>query len=164
MKLQFSGGLEKIEGDNKAPAGIFEIPTAFGFAPKTDRIKMPYHQITENTECVDDPQSDQYNCLVERRATDSWTSSEKLTEQPVLYKWGLVINHNFPSPASGKGSCVFMHIWREAGRGTAGCTAMAEVDLLRIIEWLAPEKHPRLVQMPAEEYDRLAPELGLPQV
>ena len=166
VDLTFFGGPEKVEGDAKAPAGVFDLPTAFGFAPtsETTWIKLPYHPITAKTECVDDPASGKYNCLVERADNDAWASSEKMVEYPTLYKWGIVVNHNFPNPLVGKGSCVFVHIWREAGRGTGGCTAMAEADLVKVLTWLDPAKKPALVQMPADEYIRLAPELGLPTI
>ncbi|MBF8262931.1 MAG: hypothetical protein HW387_596 [Parachlamydiales bacterium] len=50
------------------------------------------------------------------------------------------------------GSAIFMHIWRDPGFPTAGCTAMQEKDIGDIVSWLDEKKHPVLVQLPMEEY------------
>ena len=43
----------KREGDGRAPAGIFPISKAFGYAPTTE-TKMPYIQADQELICVDD--------------------------------------------------------------------------------------------------------------
>jgi hypothetical protein len=53
------------------------------------------------------------------------------------------------------GSCVFMHIWSGPGKGTAGCTAIAEMELESILAWLDPSRLPLLVQLPRAQYHRL---------
>jgi len=68
------------------------------------------------------------------------------------------------SPAvPGNGSCIFLHIWRGPGQGTAGCTAMPEEILLDTIHWLN-SKAPNavLVQLPDSEYQRLKAKWSLP--
>jgi D-alanyl-D-alanine dipeptidase len=48
----------KREGDGRAPAGIFDLGTAFGYASEPLwGLKMPYLNLTPSIECVDDPGS-----------------------------------------------------------------------------------------------------------
>src|SRR5256885_16713839 len=44
VAVQFEGGPQKKEGDNKAPAGIFRLSSAFGYAPRRAArwVKLPY--------------------------------------------------------------------------------------------------------------------------
>ena len=158
-------GPHKIEGDNKATAGIFRLGPAFGYASPDDArwIRLPYVSLTENMEGVDDPQSRYYNQLVDRTkvATVDWRSSEKMLRGDVLYKWGLFVAHN-PSAQPGGGSCIFLHIWRDPSAATAGCTAMPEQDLVKLLRWLNPAAHPVLVQMPRPQYDAARAKFGLP--
>ena len=130
----------KMEGDGKAPSGTFPIGTAFGFAATAD-TRMPYRQLRATTECVDDIASKFYNQIVERDAvTVDWNSSEKMRsiEQ---YRWGVVVDYNTP-PVKGRGSCIFLHLWSGPDSTTAGCTAMAEENLLTLLRWLDPKMKP----------------------
>jgi D-alanyl-D-alanine dipeptidase len=78
------------------------------------------------------------------------------------YRGGLVIQHNALPARPAGGSCVFMHIWGGPGRGTEGCTAMPEPQIISILGWLKPSANPLLVQMPVQQYQRLAKALDLP--
>lgn len=160
-------GPHKIEGDNKATAGIFRLGPAFGYATadRASWIKLRYVPLTKNTEGVDDPRSRCYNQLVDRSkvAKVDWQSSEKMLRPDILYKWGVFVAHN-PSATPGAGSCIFLHIWRNASGATAGCTAMPEQNLVKLLHWLDPAAHPVLVQMPRREYDAARAKFGLPNV
>jgi len=68
-----------------------------------------------------------------------------------LYHYGIVVNHNTP-PVPGLGSCVFLHIWRNADSATVGCTAMEQANMMLLLQWLDPRKQPLLVQMPQAQY------------
>lgn len=155
----------KIEGDNKAPAGIFRLGPAFGYAPKSGAswIKLTYFPLTKESEGVDDPRSRHYNQLVNRSQVTrvDWQSSEQMLRKDDLYKWGVVVNHN-PARTPGAGSCIFLHIWRNSSSPTAGCTAMPERDLVSLLHWLDPGARPVLVQMPAPEYEAARSRLRLP--
>lgn len=154
-------GPRKREGDGRAPAGCFGIPEAFGFAPRSEAsrfVRLPYRQLTPDTECIDDPLSRHYNriLLTRPRQQRDWSSSEKMREVS-LYRWGAWVGHNDSPPRGGAGSCIFLHIWKDAETGTAGCTAMAEADMKALLGWLVPEAQPVLVQLPRQEYDTLPP-------
>lgn len=161
----FNAALHKAEGDNKAPAGIFRLGPAFGYAPRSGArwIKLAYVPLTKETEGVDDPRSRYYNRLVERSkvAKVDWQSSEQMLRTDVLYKWGVVVAHN-PAATPGAGSCIFLHIWKNSRSATAGCTAMPEQDLVTLLRWLNPGARPVLVQMPEKEYEARRAKFGLP--
>jgi len=143
----------KHEGDGKAPSGVYSFGTAFGFAPAAD-VHMPYRQLRETTECVDDTASRYYNQVIDRDAVPSvdWSSSEKMRAVSV-YQWGIVVNYNTPA-APKRGSCIFMHIWSGPSSSTAGCTAMPQEDLETILRWLDPAANPRLVQFTKSDHQK----------
>lgn len=152
----------KKEGDGRSPAGVFPVTTLFGFDAAAFNQKMPYRQLTDSIECVDDASSISYNKVVDRSEirNPEWNSSEKMRTIDV-YKQGAVIGYNGDS-LPGAGSCIFLHIWRGTGRGTAGCTAMSETQLLEVLNWLDESKKPVVVQMPASAYSRARVSWDLP--
>jgi D-alanyl-D-alanine dipeptidase len=161
-----SGGPVKAEGDGKAPAGVFRLGTSFGQSPQPPAgAVLPYRFLDGNVQCVDDARSAQYNKLVTTREVDrvDWSSSERMWTEP-LYKWGIVVEHNAPDVEAGAGSCIFLHVWKGADAGTAGCTAMSEQYLTAILRWLRPAARPLFVQLPRAEYDRLSARWGLPPI
>ena len=155
----------KREGDGKAPAGRFPLGSAFGFAPRgdVDWIRLPYVPLERDTECVDDTASAHYNRVVDRsdvRRVD-WTSAEGMRSID-LYRLGVIVRYNAQPVRRGRGSCIFLHIWRAEGSPTAGCTAMPASDLETIVRWLDPRREPQLVQLPRAEYSRLRRAWSLP--
>ncbi|MDH4065154.1 MAG: hypothetical protein OEW19_12200 [Acidobacteriota bacterium] len=157
-------GPTKTEGDGRSPAGVFPLGAAFGFAPAPEAgwTKLPYLPLAEGIECVDDPASTRYNQIVDRRQVmrPDWTSAERMREIGD-YRWGVVIDYNTP-PVAGRGSCIFLHIGGEGGRGTAGCTAMPLDTLRSAMAWLDPAALPALVQLPRAAYDSLKASWSLP--
>lgn len=152
----------KKEGDGKAPAGIFSLGPAFGFAPSLAYLKIDYLHLDPMIEAVDDPRSRYYNQIVRRdQILDrDWTSSEKMAQEP-LYEMGLVVQYNWHQPVPGAGSAIFMHLWRDENRGTEGCTAMNRSDMQDLLAWLDPQKKPLLIQLPSLVYYRMMQEWGL---
>lgn len=147
----------KKEGDGRAPAGVFRLSKAFGYAPQEQPgWKMPYVNLTSSIECVDDSASKFYNQIIDRSTvTPDWNSSEQMLRPDDLYRWGVLVEHNSTPAQAGAGSCIFMHIWRGPGQPTVGCTAMPQADLESLIGWLNPARTPLLVQLPIAEYDKL---------
>jgi len=157
----------KKEGDMKAPAGIFSIGTAFGYAPYKDAswINNHYVMCSDTLICVDDLHSVNYNKLVgSDTATKDYSSHEDMLMQKIYYKWGLVVNYNTDKTIPGNGSCVFIHIWGNEHEGTWGCTAMKEDDMLRILHWIKSSANPLLVQLPKTEYTKFAAQYDLPAI
>lgn len=157
----------KVEGDGKAPAGIFNLSYAFGYAQPDSAqwIQLPYVQAHDQLVCVDDSSSRFYNQMVSEDTISErdWSSAEKMLIDH-QYEWGVVVDFNRPKATPGRGSCIFLHVWKEPGHPTSGCTAMSEGDLLQLLRWLDPKKGPLLVQYPIAEYSRLAPTIGVPEL
>jgi D-alanyl-D-alanine dipeptidase len=139
-------GLEpKREGDGKTPAGTYPIERAFGRA-ESFPTQLPYLAISPTTEAVDDPASPLYNQIVDSRdfAPGAWKSSEKMLRADHVYDLGLVVGYNTRPAVPGRGSCIFLHIWKSPGSTTAGCIAMSREDLAEIVRWLTPAARPVL--------------------
>lgn len=79
-----------------------------------------------------------------------------------LFRWGVIVRQNDADTKVGAGSCVFLHIWRGPGRGTAGCTAMAEDQIESVLRWLDPKAEPILVELPEPAYQELHDAWRLP--
>jgi D-alanyl-D-alanine dipeptidase len=156
----------KKEGDGKAPAGVFRLSKAFGYAAQAQPgWKMPYVSLTPTIECVDDEKSKFYNTLVDTNAiSPDWGTheNEKMLRSDDLYRWGILVDHNANPPVPGGGSCIFMHIWRGPAQPTVGCTAMPQADMESLLGWLDPERKPLLVQLPAAQYQKLRHRWNLP--
>ena len=163
------GEREKVEGDRRTPAGVFELGDFFGYdSMPPPRIRFPYRQATKVLHCVDDTVSVFYNSFVGENQVlrDStgklpWRSSEIMRLDSSDYKYGIVVRHN-PRALPGKGSCIFLHVSRVDGSATSGCTAMNEDRILLLMQWLDPAKHPRLVQLPAVAFRRYLIDWDLP--
>ncbi|GFK92465.1 hypothetical protein NNJEOMEG_00290 [Fundidesulfovibrio magnetotacticus] len=158
-------GPVKREGDGRAPAGVFALGFAFGYDPPSARpLKMPYVQMTDAHECVDDEASPAYNAVVEvtPQKPKTWSSSEEMRRKDELYRLGLTVEHNTGPARPGAGSCIFLHVWRGPESGTAGCTAMDLKNLERLAAWLDPAKRPVFVSLPAGLARAYARPLGLP--
>jgi L,D-peptidoglycan transpeptidase YkuD (ErfK/YbiS/YcfS/YnhG family) len=154
----------KKEGDGKSPAGVFGFGTAFGDAARAPSgWNLPYTPLTPTVECVDDIHSRSYNKIVDRDTIrPDWDSSEHMLSVGQAYRWGAVIDYNSNPTVPSAGSCVFMHIWSGPRKGTAGCTAMPQMELEPILAWLDPSRAPVLVQLPTVQYERLRKGWHLP--
>lgn len=153
-------GPVKEEGDGRAPAGAFRLTEAFGYAERTSSaikaLKLPYQQATADLQCVDDVASSRYNQIVERSRVrhPDWTSHEDMLRGDGQYAVGLVVAQNAEPAIPGRGSCVFVHIWRGPGLPTAGCTAATATDIRQLVLWLDARHSPVLVQLPDAEFVR----------
>lgn len=160
-------GPRKHEGDGKAPAGVFPLDTAFGFAPSDSmrNVKLPYVQLLPTTDCVDDPASVHYNTVVDRARVPvvDWNSAEHMREVP-QYKTGVIVGYNAAPPIRSRGSCIFLHIWNGPESHTTGCTAFDEAKLREVIAWLEPKRQPLLVQLTATDYLALRSDWKLPAI
>ncbi len=158
----------KKEGDRRAPAGMFRLVKSMGYAATPpEGVTFPYAQITDASHCVDDKASRYYNQIVKESdmpapAAELWKSSELMKRRDILYKWLIVVDHNMKDPKPGAGSCIFIHVWRSPEKGTAGCTAMEEKDVIELMTWLKSEAGPVLVQLPKASYDQYWKEWNLP--
>ena len=159
----------KREGDGRSPEGVFPLIHAYGYPPRSMvRIKFPYSQATNDLICCDDVSSKYYAKIIDIHQKgldpDNLPSHEKMLRGDDLYKYTILAGHNTWKIKKGAGSCVFLHLWRGPNSGTAGCTAMSEENILRLLSELDPEKNPVLVLLTRKNYLRLRESWGLPDV
>jgi len=160
-----SEGPQKWEGDGRAPAGVFRLSGAFGYAlaKKAAGIKLPYTEATPSLRCVDDAQSPHYNRIVDSGLIKpDWKSAEEMRRPDDQYLLGIVVDHNVNPAIPGRGSCIFIHIWKGSDAGTAGCTAMSQENMERLLHWLDPSANPVLIQIPEDIYQKLQTAWDLP--
>ena len=133
---------KKREGDGMTPRGVFPLKLVFGYAASVDS-RMPYRQATAEDAWIDEPSSPRYNQWVKGIPTKE--SHEKMRRDDHLYRLGVVVGYNTDPVVAGRGSAIFLHIWKGPGQPTAGCVAMAEDDLERIVAWLDPAQKPQII-------------------
>jgi L,D-peptidoglycan transpeptidase YkuD (ErfK/YbiS/YcfS/YnhG family) len=155
-------GPVKKEGDLKSPAGVFAFRTSYGYAgDRPAKWRMPYESAVD-LQCVNDPASDHYTKIVDRKQVPSdWQSAEEMRRDDQLYEWVLDTAHN-PDAKPGGGSCIFLHVWSGPESTTAGCTAMDKSTLESLLAKLDPAAKPLFVLLPRAEYARVAAAWGLP--
>ena len=166
-----SDGPVKREGDGKAPAGVFAIGTAFGYAPSAT-TGLDYQGMGINDWCIDVPGSAYYNRIIDRslvKAPNLDKSSEPMrrdlhVDGDQRYREGFVIEHNPEGNVANGGSCIFAHLWKAPGEATAGCTAMAPERMAPLLAWLDARKRPVFVELPRAQYDALKTEWRLPEI
>jgi D-alanyl-D-alanine dipeptidase len=158
--------LLKAEGDGRAPAGIFALTSLFASSDKPEYAKLPFTKLEEYTECVDDVKSSHYNRIVNRMQVGNfdWKSSEKMLEVGEQYEKGVFVAHNSAPVTRGNGSCIFLHIWKDAATGTSGCTAMTKENIETVFRWIDAAKNPVLIQLPETAYNEYRKKWKLPKL
>ena len=133
----------KVEGDGKTPTGIFSITHFFSrhpsFASRLEKIN-----VTRNTIWVDDPNDPLYNSYCEQDPAHP-KKGERLIRNDAQYDYAMVINYNTKERVPRKGSAIFFHVWTRPGSGTAGCVAVDEANILRLLGWIDADKHPMII-------------------
>lgn len=125
------------EGDGKTPTGTFNLTQPFG--NKADPgANMPYTKVTKYHYWCGTSSSEYYNQLVDSRVTGRkhTSSDEHLISYGSVYNYCMFIDYN-KEGTPGKGSCIFLHC---SGRNkyTAGCIAVSESMMKKIIRWAEP--------------------------
>ncbi|MEX2579157.1 MAG: L,D-transpeptidase family protein [Verrucomicrobiales bacterium] len=162
-----SGARTKKEGDRRAPAGVFDLGGAWGYAPSIKKSpELSYVQVTSRDLWYEDSSSPYYN-QYRRLDREPRTTAEKkaqMKQGDYAHSLKLFIAHNaYPNITPGDGSSIFFHIWRNGGgAATFGCTTMAENNLKNLIATVEPSKRPVYVLLPEAEYERYRAEWKLP--
>ena len=122
----------KREGDGATPAGIWR-PLALLYRP--DRQRHPNggfccHVIEKTDGWCDDPRSRRYNEPVKRPFAGS---HEALWRKDKVYDQVIVLDHNQGPIVTARGSAIFIHLTAPNHQPTAGCIALSEPDLRRVL-------------------------------
>jgi len=134
---------QKREGDGKTPSGIYPLKMTFGYHD-TVMTKMPYRQALSDDVWIDDVHAEDYNRWTKKTYTLA-NSYEMMKREDNLYQYGIIIEYNTDPVVKGNGSAIFLHIWPSKGIPTAGCVAVSEENMIKILQWLDPAKSPIII-------------------
>ena len=135
--------INKREGDNKTPKGIFKIENLYF---RKDRIKKPNTSLKcveiKSTMgwCDDIYYPKIYNKLIKK---DKKINYEKLKRKDHKYDLLIPVKYNFKKPVTGKGSCIFIHLTRDY-KPTAGCIALKQKDFLIMLRLIKKDTKIRI--------------------
>ena len=128
------GGIkaDKREGDGATPAGSFR-PVRLWW--RKDRSPRPLSRLSARPidpadGWCEDPADRRYNRPIR---LEPGAAGDRLTRNDALYDLIIEINHNTRPRIAGRGSAVFIHLAREGFLSTAGCVALRESDLRRLL-------------------------------
>jgi L,D-peptidoglycan transpeptidase YkuD (ErfK/YbiS/YcfS/YnhG family) len=141
-------GPERQEGDGTTPEGIYAIgSTMYGTEPDPGTL-FPYHQLVCGDWWDEDSASPGYNTFQHvacGSAPPFANDSEALWTEGNAYPSMAVINFNTP-PSGPVGSGIFLHA--NIGAPTQGCVSLPYGDLIQVLTWLNPARHPVVVMGP----------------
>ena len=127
-----------------SPAGLWALGYAFGNEQPPEGLKLPWRQVTPNSDWVCDEWSVYFNTWQERddpTLTETWSDDvEHLEDYPTQYAWAVVVEFNLPPDAIPERGCaIFLHC---GDGGTGGCVSLPAADLLAVLRWLDASKSP----------------------
>ena len=125
-------GEKKQEGDNVTPAGNFKIVQIYYRSDRVKKIssKLRAIEITKNMGWCDDPNSKNYNQLIN---LPSRYGHEKLFKKNNIYDIIVVLNYNMKPVIKNKGRAIFIHVAKKTYQPTQGCIALKKNDLLKLL-------------------------------
>lgn len=134
------GGIRanKREGDGGTPRGTFRPLRLWFRADRHRRPKtlLPIRPIKPTDAWDEDPTSRHYNRPVRR---EPGAAGDRLTREDRLYDFIIEIDHNARPRVAGRGSAVFLHLARPQFAPTAGCVAMTQPAMLRLLARIGPQ-------------------------
>jgi L,D-peptidoglycan transpeptidase YkuD (ErfK/YbiS/YcfS/YnhG family) len=126
----------KREADGGTPAGKFRLLWAY-FRPDRPRPAaggLPMRPLRRDSGWCEDPRSPRYNRPVRLPAADC---TDAMWRADDLYDLTIVLDQNFTRRARGAGSAIFFHLARPGLTATAGCVAIREADMRRLLPRLS---------------------------
>ena len=125
-------GKKKREGDNVTPTGTFKIVKIYYRSDRVKKIssKLRLIEITKNMGWCDDPNSKNYNQLIN---LPSRYGHEKIFKKNNIYDIIVVLNYNMKPVIKNKGSAIFIHIAKKNYQPTQGCIALKKNVLLKLL-------------------------------
>ena len=123
---------DRHDGDGTTPMGLFKVTLVFGNAPDPGSA-MPYRQITPTSWWSGEKED--YNTWVEvEPGTREMKRSEHLYRFKISYKYAMAIDFNTNPVVWGKGFAIFIHCDYLDDQTTAGCVALEEKYMLRLVK------------------------------
>ncbi len=162
----------KTEGDDRSPAGVFDIGGLWVCNPEPVQhdASIPCVQVGPNDLWISDrrlPHLYNRHVRLDHPASTPWEKHEQMNQRDYHHSIKMLVHHNTPqsmgNPIVGKGSAIFFHIWRKQGQyATAGCTTLSEPHLRALIARLNMKKRPVYILLPKQEYTSRRKCWGLP--
>ena len=123
---------DRRDGDGTTPIGLFKVLYCFGNAPDPGSA-MTYRQIQRTSYWSGEKED--YNTWVEMEpGTREMKRSEYLFKFKISYKYAMAIDFNTNPVVWGKGFAIFIHCDYLDDQTTAGCVAIEEQYMLRLIK------------------------------
>jgi L,D-peptidoglycan transpeptidase YkuD (ErfK/YbiS/YcfS/YnhG family) len=136
------------ESISATPEGSFTLTQAFGH-DRNPGTQLPYLQTNPDDWWISQP-GPLYNTHQRCAAQCGFTQgdpNEHLYYETPYYDYAVVIDYNTANAPGGvrqgAGSAFFLHV--SVGAPTAGCVAVPVGDLIGILRWLRPARHPRIL-------------------
>jgi L,D-peptidoglycan transpeptidase YkuD (ErfK/YbiS/YcfS/YnhG family) len=130
------------------PTGSYTLTHAFGADPNPGTA-LPYLQTTEADWWISQP-GPLYNTLQRCTTNCPFTQgspNEHLHDELPYYDYAVVIDYNTPNAPGGvrqgAGSAFFLHV--TVHQPTQGCVSIPKAQLVRLLRWLRPGEHPRIL-------------------
>jgi len=122
----------KREGDGATPIGVWQLRRVLYRADRVARPRtlLPVSVIDPHDGWCDDPRDRNYNCPVRLPYP---ASHEQLWREDHLYDLVIVLGYNDGPRIRGRGSAIFMHLAAPDFGPTAGCIALREADLRKLL-------------------------------
>lgn len=125
-------GRKRREGDGVTPAGRHRIEMVLH---RRDRLVAPGGVIGPRDGWSDDPGDPSYNRPVRRPHP---FGHEVLRRADGQYDLVAVLDWNRAPVTPGRGSAIFLHVWRRPRYPTAGCIAFRRADLAFVLARMGP--------------------------
>jgi L,D-peptidoglycan transpeptidase YkuD (ErfK/YbiS/YcfS/YnhG family) len=122
-------GVKRAEGDGVTPAGRHRVEAVLVRADRLRR-RPGATAIGPGDGWSDDPADPAYN---RRVARPHRFGHEALRRADRQYDLVAVLDWNRHPPVPGRGSAIFLHVWRRPRHPTAGCIAFARADLAWVL-------------------------------
>jgi L,D-peptidoglycan transpeptidase YkuD (ErfK/YbiS/YcfS/YnhG family) len=155
---------KRVQDTGTTPMGTFRISATFGLKANPG-ITMSYKLADADDYWVGDNKDAKTYNMFQPSASSKRTwrkgEAERLAAYPTQYEFAAIINFNRPAAATVKwdavrsqyvtskpadtklGSAIFLHV--NGAGSTAGCVSLRRADLLKVLTWLDPAQHPRIV-------------------
>jgi L,D-peptidoglycan transpeptidase YkuD (ErfK/YbiS/YcfS/YnhG family) len=132
------------ETRSATPMGSFTLTQAFGHDPNPG-TRLPYLHTTPADWWISQA-GPLYNTMQRCASNCAFTQgdpNEHVYFETPYYDVAVVIDYNRNPVRQGAGSGFFLHV--TVGAPTQGCVSIAQSQLLRIMRWLEPSQHPRIL-------------------
>jgi len=133
------GGIKanKREGDGGTPRGRFRLKRLWWRGERHVRppTLLPARRIRPDDGWCENPADRRYNQAVKVPRS---SNADRLARADELYDFIIEIDHNTRPRIAGRGSAVFIHVARPRFAPTAGCIALENGTLRRLLARLGP--------------------------